>query len=94
MATINVWDGRRGIAALLEREGVDVVLMQETYSAGDFIAAELGFELATTVDWDYLNQGSNISVLSRYPIAEIRVPEAAPFMNVAARVVLPDGRDV
>src|SRR5699024_240562 len=39
-----------------------------------------------TVDGDYLNQGSNISVFSRYPIKELYVPEDAPFMNVAVKV--------
>ena len=36
------------IAQILAREDVDVVMMQETYSSGDFIAAELGYYFATT----------------------------------------------
>ena len=64
------------------------MLMQETYSSGDFIAAELGFSLTTTVDWDYLNQGANISVLSRYPVREVHVPGDSSFMNVAVRLAL------
>jgi len=87
------FDARVAIAEIIEREGIDVVLMQETYSAGDFIAAELGYDFATTVDWDYLNQGSNISVLSRYPILEVRVPEGAAFMNVAARIQISETQD-
>jgi hypothetical protein len=69
-------------------------MMQETYSSGDFIAAELGYYFATTVDWDYLNQGSNISVLSRYPIEELHVPEDAPFMNVGARIAISRSQDL
>jgi endonuclease/exonuclease/phosphatase (EEP) superfamily protein YafD len=88
------WDSRLAIAQIIEKEGIDVVLMQETYSAGDFIAAELGYHFATTVDWDYLGQGSNISVLSRYPIVELRVPEGAAFMNVAARLALSETQDL
>jgi endonuclease/exonuclease/phosphatase (EEP) superfamily protein YafD len=88
------WDSRARIAEMIEREGVDVVMMQETYSSGDFIAAELGYYLATTVDWDYLNQGANISVLSRYPIREVHVDEDSPFNNVGAKVAISAGQDL
>ena len=88
------WDSRIAIAEMLKSETVDVVMMQETYSSGDFIAAELGYYFATTVDWDYLNQGANISVLSRYPIKEIYVQEDSPFMNVAAKVAISDTQDL
>lgn len=88
------WDSRVAIAETLEREGVDVVMMQETYSSGDFIAAQLGYYFATTVDGDGLNQGSNISVLSRYPIKEIYVPQDATFMNVAAKVAISETQDL
>ncbi len=82
------WDSRIRIAEMLKEEDADVVMMQETYSNGDFIAAELGYYFATTVDWDYLNQGANISVLSRYPIKEIYVPREAPFNNVAVKIAI------
>lgn len=79
---------------MIQEEGIDVVMMQETYSSGDFIAAELGYYFATTVDWDYLNQGANISVVSRYPIREVLVEEESPFNNVGARVQLSATQDV
>ena len=82
------WDSRVAIAEILERQDVDVLMMQETYSSGDFIAAELGYYFATTVDWDYLNQGANISVLSRYPIEEVYVEQDSPFMTVAAKIAI------
>jgi exonuclease III len=88
------WDSRIAIAEMLKSENVDVVMMQETYSSGDFIAAELGYYFATTVDWDYLNQGANISVLSRYPIKEIYVQEDSPFMNVGAKVAISETQDL
>ena len=88
------WDSRVQVADMLEDEGVDVVMMQETYSSGDFIAAELGYYFATTVDWDYLNQGANISVLSRYPIRELHVQEDSPFQNVGTKVELSDTQDL
>ena len=82
------WDSRIRIAEMLKKENADVVMMQETYSNGDFIAAELGYYFATTVDRDYLNQGSNISVLSRYPIKDIYVPHEASFNNVAVKIAV------
>lgn len=82
------WDSRVAIAEILRRQDVDVLMMQETYSSGDFIAAELGYYFATTVDWDYLNQGANISVLSRYPIEEVYVEQDSPFMTVAAKIAI------
>ena len=82
------WDSRLAIAELIRQEDIDIVMMQETYSAGDFIAAELGYYFATTADWDTLNQGSNLSILSRYPIKDIDVPPTSPFMNVAAKITL------
>jgi hypothetical protein len=88
------WDSRLRVAEMLEDEGVEVVMMQETYSSGDFIAAELGYYFATTVDWDYLNQGANISVLSRYPIRGLHVQEDSPFHNVGTKVQLSDSQDI
>jgi endonuclease/exonuclease/phosphatase family metal-dependent hydrolase len=88
------WDSRERVAEVIAEEGVDVVMMQETYSSGDFIAAELGYYFATTVDWDYLNQGANISVLSRYPIREVHVQEDSPFNNVGTRVQLSATQDL
>jgi len=88
------WDSRMRIAEMLKKENVDVIMMQETYSSGDFIAAELGYYFATTVDWDYLNQGANISVLSRYPIKELYVPKDAPFNNVAVKIAISNTQEL
>ncbi len=88
------WDSRLRIAEMLKKENADVVMMQETYSNGDFIAAELGYYFASTVDWDYLNQGANVSVISRYPIKELYVPQDAPFMNVAVKVAISETQDM
>lgn len=88
------WDSREAIIDLIRREGIDILMMQETYSSGDYIAAELGYYFATTIDWDYLNQGANISVLSRYPIEEVTVPPGSTFMNVAAKIRLSETQQV
>lgn len=82
------WDSRLRIAEIIKEKGLDVVLFQETYSSGDFIAAELGYYYATTSDWDYCFQGSNISVLSRYPIEEIYVSEETEFNNVGVQLAI------
>ncbi|MBL4770528.1 MAG: endonuclease/exonuclease/phosphatase family protein [Planctomycetes bacterium] len=88
------WDSRLTIAEMIRSQGIDVVMMQETYSSGDFIAAELGYYFAEGVDWDYINQGANISVLSRYPIEELHVPASAPFSNLAVKVKLSKTQDM
>jgi exonuclease III len=88
------WDSRVAIAEMLAAENADVIMMQETYSSGDLIAAELGYYLATTIDWDNLNQGANISVLSRYPIEEVYVEGSSTFHNVGTKVALSRTQDM
>lgn len=88
------WDSRMRIAEIIKKKKLDVILMQETYSAGDFIAAELGYYFATTSDIDYRYQGSNISVLSRYPIVEIKVLEATGYNNVAVKLAISKTQEI
>ncbi len=88
------WDSRLRIAEMIKKNKIDVVLMQETYSSGDFIAAELGYYFATTSDWDYRYQGANISVLSRYPVKEIKVLEATEFNNVAVKLAISKTQEI
>jgi len=88
------WDSRVAIAEMIAANRIDVVMMQETYSSGDFIAAELGWCFATTVDWDNLNQGANISVLSRFPINEVYVQDDSPFHNVGVKIALSRTQDM
>jgi endonuclease/exonuclease/phosphatase (EEP) superfamily protein YafD len=88
------WDSRLKIAKMLKNSNVDIVLMQETYSSGGYIAAELGYYFATTSDWDYCSQGSNISVLSRYPIKELEVSQDAEFMNISAKIKLSETQEI
>ena len=82
------WDSRMRIVEMIKEKNIDVILMQETYSNGDFIAAELGYYFATTSDWDYKYQGANISVISRYPIKEIEVYKETEFNNVAVKLAI------
>ena len=68
--------------------------MQETYSSGDYVAAELGYYFATTIDWDNMHQGANISVLSRFPIQDVFVPPKSTFMSVGTKVSLSQSQDI
>lgn len=88
------WDSRLRIVEILQKQNVDVVLMQETYSSGDFIASELGWYFATTSDWDYCYQGSNISVISRYPIKELFVLPETEFNNVAVKLAVSESQEI
>ncbi len=88
------FDSRQVIIDLLKREKIDVLMMQETYSSGDYVAAELGYYFATTIDWDNMSQGANISVLSRYPIKDVFVPPKSTFMNVGTKVSLSQSQDI
>jgi endonuclease/exonuclease/phosphatase family metal-dependent hydrolase len=88
------WDSRKRIVEIIKEKNLDVVLLQETYSGGDFIAAELGYYFATTSDWDYKYQGSNISVISRYPIKEIEVNKETEFNNVAVKLAISKTQEV
>ena len=88
------WDSRKRIVEMFQKKNVDVILMQETYSHGDFIAAELGYYFATTADIDYKYQGSNISVISRYPIEQIEVFEETEFNNVAVKLALSETQKI
>ena len=88
------WDSRMRIVEIIKEKNLDVVLMQETYSGGDFIAAELGYYFATTSDFDYKYQGANISVISRYPIKEVKVSEETEFNNVAVKLAISETQEV
>ena len=88
------WDSRQRIVEILEKNNVDIVLMQETYSSGDFIAAELDYYFATTSDWDYCFQGSNISILSRFPIKDLFVSAETEFNNLVAKLALGESQEL
>jgi exonuclease III len=90
----NGWDSRKRIAEILKKYKADIILMQETYSSGDFIAAELGYHFATTSDWDYKMQGSNISVMSKFTILEVEAPDDAEFMNISAKIALSETQNI
>jgi len=86
----NIWRGGREdgeqvgpqrVVDVIRDSRVDLVAMQETYGSGELIAKALGFHLHA--------RGTNVSILSRYPVVEdISVFEE--FKCVGALIELPD----
>ena len=90
----NIWHGGRENGAetgvqqvidVIRDSGADIVCMQETYGSGPQIADSLGF-------YFYL-RSSNLSVMSRYPLAET-YDIFKPFYSGGVRIQLPDGRSL
>jgi len=96
--TWNIWNGGDGarndpspekklekqkrVAEAIRASGADVVAMVETYGSGEVIAKELGFH--------FHPRGTNVSILSRWPIkADLSVYK--PFHCVGALIEPPDG---
>jgi hypothetical protein len=76
---------QQAIVDVIKASGADVVAMVETYGSGEAIAAGLGFH--------FHPRGTNVSILSRWPVAE-DVSVYEPFNCVGAIVELPDKRRV
>ena len=79
--SFNIWHGgnetgksigHERIVSIIKSSSADIICMQETYGSGAKIADELGY-------YFYL-RGSNISIMSRYPILET-LPSANAFNN-------------
>lgn len=89
--TWNIWHGGREdgeeigprkVVDVIRRSGADLVAVQETYGSGEKLAEALGFRLHA--------RGTNVSILSRFPIvADVSVFEE--FKCVGAVVELPNG---
>ncbi|MDR3618027.1 MAG: endonuclease/exonuclease/phosphatase family protein [Paludisphaera borealis] len=74
---------QKRVAEAIRASGADVVAMVETYGSGEAIARELGFH--------FHPRGTNVSILSRWPIKE-DLSVYKPFHCVGALVEAPDGR--
>ncbi len=90
VVTWNIWHGGREDgeelgpargADVLRTSAADLVALQETYGSGERLAAELGFTLHP--------RGTNVSILSRFPIRE-DLSVGDDFQCVGALVELPD----
>ncbi|MET6995902.1 endonuclease/exonuclease/phosphatase family protein [Chitinophaga defluvii] len=71
--------GPQRVVDVIRQSGADIVSMQETYGSGAVIADALGY-------YFYL-RGSNLSIMSKYPIVET-LPGEHPFYNGGARIKL------
>lgn len=96
--TWNIWNGGDGaknetspeaklakqkrVAEAIRASGADVVAMVETYGSGEVIAKELGFH--------FHPRGTNVSILSRWPIKE-DISVYKPFHCVGALIEPPGG---
>nr|WP_042193851.1 endonuclease/exonuclease/phosphatase family protein [Kibdelosporangium sp. MJ126-NF4]CEL20898.1 endonuclease/exonuclease/phosphatase family precursor (38.1 kD) (5F605) [Kibdelosporangium sp. MJ126-NF4]CTQ98297.1 endonuclease/exonuclease/phosphatase family precursor (38.1 kD) (5F605) [Kibdelosporangium sp. MJ126-NF4] len=81
--------GREKELRFLLRSDVDVVGLQETSEASTR-------ELAAALGWDYHQAGSDLGVISRYPIVDRKPPVGSGPLSVATkvRVRLDEGLDV
>jgi endonuclease/exonuclease/phosphatase family metal-dependent hydrolase len=77
--------GPQKIVDVIRQSGADIVSMQETYGSGAVIADALGY-------YFYL-RGSNLSIMSRYPIVTT-LPGYEPFYNGGARIKLNQHKEV
>ncbi len=89
------FDGAERVAEIIRQLDADVVMMQETYGAGPKIASILGYEImiAGSLFSDTV-WGSNITVLSRFPIKRGFVVGGLPVYNGGAQITVGDGRDI
>jgi endonuclease/exonuclease/phosphatase family metal-dependent hydrolase len=88
--TWNIWHGGREdgekvgpqrVIKVIKKSRADIIAMQETYGSGELISEALGF--------NFLPRGTNVSIMSRFPILEdISVYHA--FKCVGAIIELPD----
>jgi endonuclease/exonuclease/phosphatase family metal-dependent hydrolase len=94
VATWNIWHGGREngdslgplrVAKLLRESNADLIALQETYGSGEILASQLQFH--------FHPRGTNVSILSRYPIIE-DISVFLPFHCVGAVVRLPAGQKV
>ncbi|MCC6284652.1 MAG: endonuclease/exonuclease/phosphatase family protein [Phycisphaerales bacterium] len=91
VATWNIWHGGREdgeeigparVARILRESGADLIALQETYGSGERLSADLGMHFHA--------RGTNVSILSRWPITQdLSVHE--PFKCVGALVQTPLG---
>jgi len=92
--TWNIWHGGREdgtvvgprkVADVIRDSGADIVALQETYGSGERLAATLGFQ--------FHPRGTNVSILSRYPVLE-DISVFQEFKCAGALVQLPSGSKV
>ncbi|HMO14993.1 MAG TPA: endonuclease/exonuclease/phosphatase family protein [Pirellulaceae bacterium] len=90
----NIWHGGRADGAdvgpprvvdVIRDSRADIIALQETYGSGEWIAEQLGFH--------FHPRGTNVSLLSRYPIIE-DISVFQEFKCVGALLALPNQRHI
>jgi len=88
--TWNIWHGGREdgekvgpqrVIKVIKNSRADIIAMQETYGSGELISEALGF--------NFLPRGTNVSIMSRFPILE-DISVFHEFKCVGAIIQLPD----
>ncbi len=88
--TWNIWHGGREdgeevgpqrVIRVIKNSRSDIIAMQETYGSGELISEALGF--------NFLPRGTNVSIMSRFPILE-DISVYQEFKCVGAIIELPD----
>ncbi len=93
----NIWHGgiekgrERGpqqVIEIIQASDADIVTMVETYGSGPKISKALGFHYYEP------SAGSNLSIMSRYPIVKTFKSAKGDFYSIGAQVKLPSGREM
>ena len=88
--TWNIWHGGREdgekigpqkVIKVIKNSRTDIIAMQETYGSGELISEALGF--------NFLARGTNVSIMSRFPIIE-DISVYHEFKCVGAIIELPN----
>ena len=88
--TWNIWHGGREdgekigpqkVIKVIKNSRTDIIAMQETYGSGELISEALGF--------NFLERGTNVSIMSRFPIIE-DISVYHEFKCVGAIIELPN----
>ena len=88
--TWNIWHGGREdgekigpqrVIKVIKNSRTDIIAMQETYGSGELISETLGF--------NFLARGTNVSIMSRFPIIE-DISVYHEFKCVGAIIELPN----
>lgn len=89
------FDGAERTAEIIRELDADVVMMQETYGAGPKIASILGYEIMIAASlFSDTAWGSNITVMSRFPMERGFEIDGIPEYNGGALIRLNDEQDI
>lgn len=83
---IQGYPGLAQTAKVINDKELDIVLIQENYSAGDHIAAQTGYYFVESADRDYRKQGANVAIHSRFPVEQIWGEDEIAFYHLGAKI--------